>query len=61
MSTAPAQRRLFEAARVHARIHDLGLAAENHAAEIKLRAERRMAEMVGEEREAGRLAKQGRP
>lgn len=54
-------RDVAEAARVYARAHDLGLQAENHAAEIKLRAERRIAEMVRDARQAGELADAHRP
>ena len=38
---------LAEAARVYARQIDLGLKAQNHAAEIKLRAQRRAGEILG--------------
>jgi len=37
-----------EAARVYARERDLGLQAQNHAAEIKLRAERRLGEILSD-------------
>jgi hypothetical protein len=37
-----------EAARVYARERDLGLQAQNHAAEIKIRAERRLGEILTE-------------
>lgn len=39
---------LAEAARTYARAAKLGLEAQNHAAEIKLRAERKAGEMLGE-------------
>ena len=39
---------LAEAARIYARQVDLGLEAQNHAAEIKLRAQRRAGEVLVE-------------
>ena len=54
-------RDLAEAARVYARAHDLGIEAMNHAAEIKLRAERRAGELLTESRETGQRLGVGRP
>lgn len=52
-------RDLAEAARVYARAHDLGIEAMNHAAEIKLRAERRAGELLVQTRETGERAASG--
>ncbi len=52
---------LAEAARVWAREVQLGISAINHATVIKLRAERKLADMVDEGQRAGQIAGQGRP
>lgn len=52
-------RNIAEAAETYARAAKLGLEAQNHAAEVKLRAERKAGEMLGrlERGEAGRPEK----
>lgn len=50
---------LAEAARVYARQVDLGLEAQNHAAEIKLRAQRRAGDILKRMKETGERAKGG--
>lgn len=52
-------RDLAEAARVYARAHALGLEAMNHAAEVKLRAERKAGELLRRTAEAGERQGQG--
>lgn len=54
-------RDLAEAARVYARAHQLGIEAENHAAEIKLRAERKGGELLVESAESGERQTGGNP
>lgn len=58
---AVAVQRYAEAARVYAQQARLGTGAMNHATSIKLRAERRMAEVVGKGQADGTIATKGRP
>jgi len=53
-------RDLAEAARVYARAHALGIEAENHAAEIKVRAERKAGELLVQSAAAGERFPRGR-
>lgn len=50
-----------EAARVFAKQAKLGTSAVNHATTVKLRAERRLADMVDEGQRRGEIADQGQP
>lgn len=52
-------RDIAEAARTYARAAQLGLDAQNHAAEIKLRAERKAGEMLKQAKENGEIKSQG--
>jgi phage N-6-adenine-methyltransferase len=53
--------RFAEAARVFGQQARLGTSSINHATVIKMRAERRLADVVDEGRKAGQIAPQGRP
>lgn len=50
---------LAEAARVYAREVELGIEAQNHAAEIKIRAQRRAGEILDQMKETGELQSPG--
>ena len=54
-------RDLAEAARVYARAHALGIEAENHAADIKVLAERKAGELIAAGKSSGAIASVGRP